>query len=108
MTENQNKHAIVFGCTGINGWALVNQLLCGYPAIGAFGKVTAISNRPFNLDDTKWPYEDGKNGLQVISGIDLLVEDIVSLQAILSERVPSVETVSHIYFAGRGSPTRYL
>lgn len=107
MPSNQNRHAIVFGCTGINGWALVNQLLSGYPAIGTFEKVTAIANRPFNLDDANWPYEDGDNRLHIISGIDLLAEDDISLQAILSEKVSSVETVSHIYFAGICSRTRY-
>jgi hypothetical protein len=100
MTPNQNRHAIVFGCTGISGWALVNQLLSGYPAIDTFEKVTAISNRPFDLDSAQWPCRDDDNCLQIVSGIDLLAEDVISLQAILSEKVSSVETVSHIYFAG--------
>ncbi|KAJ5407791.1 hypothetical protein N7509_001674 [Penicillium cosmopolitanum] len=99
MTPNQNRHAIVFGCTGISGWALVNQLLSGYPAIDTFEKVTAISNRPFDLDDAQWPCEDDDTRLQIVSGLDLLAEDDISLQRILSEKVSSVRTVSHIYFA---------
>lgn len=107
MTPNQNRHAIVFGCTGISGWALVNQLLSGYPAIDTFEKVTAISNRPFDLDDAQWPCEDDDTRLQIVSGLDLLAEDDISLQRILSEKVSSVRTVSHIYFAGIGSSTSH-
>lgn len=102
MTENQKHHAIVFGCSGINGWALVNQLLSGYPSVGTFAKVTAISNRHFDLDDAQWP-RDNNNRLQLVTGIDLLAENDLSLQRVLAKKVSSVETVSHVYFAGNNS-----
>lgn len=102
MAETQNQegghHAVVFGCSGINGWALVNQLLSGYPSTGTFAKITAVANRPFTPHDAKWP-ADGR--LNIVSGVDLLVGDDSSLTRTLTEKVPSVETVSHIYYAGK-------
>lgn len=90
---------MVFGCSGINGWALMNQLLSGYPAPGRFSKITAIANRPFDYEDAGWP-QDGKGLVQIVSGIDLLAGDDISLQKTLSEKVSSVATVTHVYYAG--------
>lgn len=106
MTVTEKHHAIVFGCSGINGWALVNQLLADYPSNGAFAKVTAIANRDFNLKDAQWP-QDYENRLQLVSGVDLLAEDDHSLQRLLSEKVSSIETVSHVYYAGNIALTAY-
>lgn len=107
MTIIQKRHAIVFGCSGINGWALVNQLLSGYPSNGAFEKVTAVANRKFMLKDAQWPHVYG-NRLQLVSGVDLLVEDDDSLQKVLSEKLSSIETVSHVYYAGKVASTTYV
>ncbi|KAJ5668720.1 hypothetical protein N7462_009790 [Penicillium macrosclerotiorum] len=90
------QHAVVFGCSGINGWALVNQLLSGYPSPDSFSRITAVANRPFTSDEAKWPRDDR---LQIVSGIDLLGGDDSSLQKTLAQKVPSVETVSHVYYA---------
>ncbi|PYI08052.1 hypothetical protein BO78DRAFT_442279 [Aspergillus sclerotiicarbonarius CBS 121057] len=89
-------HAIVFGCSGINGWALVNQLLSDYPAPGTFSKVTAVANRAFTPDEAQWPTDDR---LQIVSGVDLLVGDDAVLGKTLAEKIPSVETISHVYYA---------
>lgn len=91
---------MVFGCSGINGWALVNQLLSGYPATGTFTKVTAIANRPFKPQDAGWPRQT-EDRLQIVSGINLLAADDLSLKQTLVEKVSSVETISHIYYAGK-------
>ena len=99
MGSIQDYHAIVFGCSGINGWAVVNQLLSGYPSSGTFSRVTAICNRKFHLDDARWPY-NSDNRLQVISGVDLLVEDDESLEKLLAEQISSVKTITHVYYAG--------
>ncbi|RAL02178.1 SDR family oxidoreductase [Aspergillus ibericus CBS 121593] len=89
-------HAIVFGCSGINGWALVNQLLSDYPAPGTFSKVTAVANRAFTPDEAQWPTDDR---LQIVSGVDLLVSDDAVLGKTLAEKIPSAETISHVYYA---------
>ncbi|KAJ5543896.1 hypothetical protein N7494_005175 [Penicillium frequentans] len=100
MTENfqdqASNHAVVFGCSGINGWALVNQLLSGYPSPNTFSKITAVANRLFTYEEAKWPRDDR---LQIISGVDLLGGDDTTLQKILSQKVLSVETISHVYYA---------
>lgn len=98
--EGSGHHAVVFGCSGINGWALVNQLLSGYPSAGAFSKITAIANRPFTAHEARWPADDR---LQIVTGIDLLAGDDALLSKTLSEKIPSVETVSHIYYAGKNA-----
>ena len=41
-----DNHALVFGASGISGWAIVNQILSDYPAKGVFSAVTALTNRP--------------------------------------------------------------
>lgn len=91
------NHAVVFGCSGINGWALVNQLLSGYPSPNTFSKITAVANRPFTSEEAKWPRDDR---LHIVSGIDLLGGNDSTLQKTLSQKVPSVETISHVYYAG--------
>lgn len=97
-TVPQNgHHAVVFGCSGINGWALVNQLLSGYPSPDSFSRVTAIANRPFTAAEARWPQDDR---LQIITGIDLLGQDDASFVKALTEKVQSIETVSHVYYAG--------
>ncbi|KAJ6002418.1 hypothetical protein N7451_004965 [Penicillium sp. IBT 35674x] len=103
-TVPQNgHHAVVFGCSGINGWALVNQLLSGYPSPDSFSRVTAIANRPFTAAEARWPEDDR---LQIITGIDLLGQDDASLVKALTEKVQSIETVSHVYYAAyRASDT---
>ncbi|GKZ56302.1 hypothetical protein AnigIFM49718_001547 [Aspergillus niger] len=93
---SQGHHAIVFGCSGINGWALVNQLLNNYPAPGTFSRVTAVANRAFTAEEAQWPTDDR---LQIVSGVDLLVGDDAALEKTLAEKISSVETISHVYYA---------
>ena len=91
------NHALVFGATGIQGWAVVNQILNGYPAENAFDKVTALTNRPIT-EEMLWP-ESKK--LQVVSGINLLTEKgLEGLEKEMKERIPGVDTVTHMFFFG--------
>ncbi|KUL86271.1 hypothetical protein ZTR_08338 [Talaromyces verruculosus] len=71
MAEHSN-HAIVYGASGLIGWAIVNQLLNSYPHAGAFSKVTAVTNRPMNLSETFWPEASQGPGLELVSGIDIV------------------------------------
>lgn len=87
----------MFGCSGINGWALVNQLLTDYPAPGTFSRVTAVANRAFTAGDAQWPTDDR---LQIVSGVDLLAGDDAALKKTLAEKISSVDTISHVYYAG--------
>lgn len=94
------NHALVFGATGIQGWAVVNQILEGYPSADAFEKVTALTNRPIT-EKMLWP-ESKK--LQVVSGINLLTDKGQEvLEKEMKGKVPSVGTVTHMFFFGRVS-----
>jgi nucleoside-diphosphate-sugar epimerase len=88
-------HALVFGASGITGWAIVNAILNGYPSESAFTKVTALTNRPLPTDVAQWPKS---SKLQVVSGLDLLAGDQSTLEATVKERVSGIETVSHVFF----------
>lgn len=98
--DNEN-HAIVYGASGIIGWALVNQLLSCYPTAGSFSKITAVTNRPLDLSKSHWP-EPGANGpeLQLVSGVDLRSGDGTTLAESLRARVNNIQSVTHIYYLG--------
>lgn len=88
-------HALIFGASGINGWAVVNQMLLGYPDQSTFSKVTALTNRPLSLEVSQWPSSDKLN---IVSGLDLLKGDQSELEQTLKAKVGNIETVSHVYF----------
>ena len=91
------NHALVFGATGIQGWAVVNQILNGYPSEDAFDKVTALTNRPIT-EKMLWP-ESKK--LQVVSGINLLTDKGQNgLVKEMEEKIPDVKSVTHMFFFG--------
>ncbi|KAJ5649390.1 uncharacterized protein N7484_003113 [Penicillium longicatenatum] len=94
-----SNHAIVFGASGLIGWALVNQLLSAYPDAGTFSKVTAITNRPITLSESHWPTSaPDRPDLQLVSGIDLRHGDGATLAETLKHAVREVESVTHIYY----------
>ena len=91
------NHALVFGSTGIQGWAVVNQILNDYPSRDAFDKVTALSNRPLT-ENMLWP-ESPK--LQTVSGINLLTEEgEEGLEKEMRDKIPEVDSVTHMFFFG--------
>ncbi|RAL06951.1 uncharacterized protein BO97DRAFT_409335 [Aspergillus homomorphus CBS 101889] len=88
-----DRHAIIYGASGLIGWAVVNQLLSSYPERGTFKKVTAVTNRPLNLAETHWPTgQPGQPELQLISGVDLRSAHE------LEHQIPDIETVTHVYY----------
>ena len=96
------NHALVFGATGVLGWAIVNELLNGYPSPDSFEKVTTLSNRPIT-ENALWP-ESKK--LQVVSGIDLLTENgQEELERDMKKRISGMESVSHVFCCGNDGPT---
>lgn len=87
-------HAIVFGASGVTGWGTANALLNDYPTKDAFDRITTLTNRPLSAQDALWPASEK---LTVVSGLDLMA-DQAELEKSMCERVPSVETVSHVFF----------
>lgn len=91
---DSDRHALVLGASGIIGWACVNALVSGYPSEDAFREVTALTNRPLDLDTNLWPTS---SKLQLTSGIDLLEGDQQQLEKTLQERA-NIASVTHVYF----------
>ncbi|KAI9766950.1 MAG: hypothetical protein M1835_007119 [Candelina submexicana] len=94
-SRNQGKHAIVFGASGISGWAFVNELLHDYPEPGVWSRVTALTNRPLTREEAMWPADDR---LQIVSGINVLEHKQADINAALQREVKEVNTVTHIYY----------
>lgn len=96
-----SNHAIIFGASGLIGWALVDQLLGSYPDVGTFAKVTAVTNRPLTLSESHWPEPDShRPDFQLVSGIDLRHCNGATLADALKQAVKDVESVTHIYYLG--------
>lgn len=99
--SNSFNHAIVYGASGIIGWAIVDQLLRSYLDAGTFEKVTAVTNRPLDLTETQWPQSSPESpGLQLVSGVDLRSGDGAALADSLTKAVEDIETVTHIFYLG--------
>ncbi|OQV06581.1 hypothetical protein CLAIMM_11128 isoform 1 [Cladophialophora immunda] len=91
-TMSTNFHALVFGASGISGWALVKEAL-SYPSPTTFSQVTALSNRPLSISDAQWPNDPR---LHLASGIDLTATVDTVVEA-LKEKVSNVATVTHVF-----------
>lgn len=95
LNMTTQNHALVYGASGITGWAIVNQILNGFPSADTFAKVTALTNRPLPAEVAQWPQSEK---LQVVSGLNLLDGDQTDLEKTLKERVKDVDKVTHVYF----------
>lgn len=89
--------ALVFGATGISGWAFVNEILNQYPSQGTWDKVHALANRPISRETLLWP-DDAR--LNLVSGIDLLGSTQEELEAGLKDMIPGIEKVTHVFYLG--------
>lgn len=96
------KHALVFGASGVSGWAVIDQLLKGYPTDERWDKVTALTNRPLSLEVSIWPKKDS---LQIVSSINLLEGSAEDLMSVMKKRIPDVDNVTHIFYYGQCEDT---
>lgn len=97
MPDSQN-HALVFGATGLIGWAVVDQLLSGYPTSTTFASVTGVSNRPVDASRTFWSGElETRPELQLVSGVDLKSGNVLGQ---LREKVAGIEKTTHVFYFG--------
>ncbi|KAI0317103.1 hypothetical protein OF83DRAFT_178312 [Amylostereum chailletii] len=86
--------ALVFGSSGVSGWATTRELL-RYPTPTTFSRVIALSNRPLSkeamlLDDPR---------LQLVSGVDLTQSVEIVVKA-MQEKIADVDKVTHVFFYG--------
>ncbi|KAL2867425.1 uncharacterized protein BJX67DRAFT_372039 [Aspergillus lucknowensis] len=93
---SQDTHAIVFGAAGLLGWAVVNQLLSGYPSSKPFSRVTAVLNRPVSREELYWP--SGSVSLHIVSGINLLQGTGNDLAKQLKEKVIGADGITHVFY----------
>lgn len=94
-------HALVFGASGILGWAIVNEILNNYPEKGTYSKVTALTNRPLTREEALWPTPGGdRPELSIVSGIDLTQGTMEDVKDRLKDRVPDVDTVTQVHYFG--------
>lgn len=101
LGDKSPRHALVYGASGLSGWATVDQLLSNYPTTGTFSKVTALVNRPLSFQDSFWPEATPDSPeLQLVSGANLLSGSVKEFAAWLRKHVKGVESVTHIYYFG--------
>lgn len=98
MAQN---HAVVIGASGLIGWGVVDELLSQDSiASGAFGRVTAIVNRPINRDNTFWPDEHpSQPKLLMVDGVNLMDEE-EKVIAMLRDKIPDAQTITHVFYFG--------
>ncbi|RDA85264.1 hypothetical protein CP532_2322 [Ophiocordyceps camponoti-leonardi (nom. inval.)] len=89
------KHALVFGATGLLGWGVLEQLLSGYPGAETFATVTAVLRRRTTAGELGLDPVSEK--LRLVDGVDLLAGDV---GGVLRERVHGVERTTHVFYFG--------
>ena len=88
------KSALVFGASGITGWAIANTALT-YPSKDTFSRVIALRKRPLSRKDSKFP-EDSCLVLQ--SGVDLSGDEASIVESL--KLIEGISKVTHVYFTG--------
>jgi nucleoside-diphosphate-sugar epimerase len=91
-----SKSALIFGASGVTGWAFVNEILNDYPKKEIWGKVHALTNRPLSQKDSMWPNDER---LDIVSGIDLLKGSQQDLEDAL-RNIEGIDKVTHVYYLG--------
>lgn len=88
-------HALILGASGISGWSLLNQTRV-YPSRTAFTRITGTTNRPTTVESLRIPSDDR---IQIASGIDL-TKTVDEVATTLQEKIPDVNTITHVFFTG--------
>lgn len=88
--------ALVFGASGISGWAVMQNLLT-YPSPTTFRRIIGLTNRPLSKAEADFPEDDGR--LELYSGIDLR-QDSDGVRTQLAGTIPRLEEVTHVYYCG--------
>ncbi|KAK5171212.1 uncharacterized protein LTR77_004356 [Saxophila tyrrhenica] len=91
--SSTGNHLLVFGASGVSGWACVNEAL-SYPTKSTFEKVTGLTNRPLSLEDSNLPKD---SRLQLVSGVDLTAS-VDNVVASMKQKISGIDTVTHVIF----------
>lgn len=95
MGPSENNVALVFGASGISGWAVTKNLL-SYPTSTTFSRVIGLTHRPMGLNDSQLPPDDR---LELYHGINLRESREAMIEK-MKATVPDVEEVTHVYYLG--------
>jgi hypothetical protein len=85
--------ALVFGASGITGWAITNSAL-SYPTSSTFRRVVGLTSRPLSMEDSGFPRDPR---LRLYSGLDLS-QDAFSIAKYLKS-TENINDITHVYFA---------
>ncbi|KAJ5279022.1 hypothetical protein N7478_004394 [Penicillium angulare] len=101
MTESKNV-ALVFGASGISGWA-VTKCSLSYPTPTTFDRVIGLTNRPLSLEKSGLPQDPR---LELHSGINLRgsLDEVLSQ---LEDEISNLEEVTHVYYLAYSNATAY-
>jgi nucleoside-diphosphate-sugar epimerase len=91
-STHKGNHALVFGASGVTGWAIMNNAV-NYPTPATFERVIGLTNRPLSISDAYLPRD---SRLELYSGADL--SNKASVMSKLQE-IPDIGKVTHVYFA---------
>ncbi|KAM0511408.1 hypothetical protein ACHAPE_009923 [Trichoderma viride] len=93
-----NRTALVFGASGITGWAILREAL-NYPTTSTFHKVIGLTNRPLDRSKSFLPEDDR---LVIVPGVDLTtaVDDVAAKLA----SIDGIEDVTDVFFAAYVQP----
>jgi nucleoside-diphosphate-sugar epimerase len=103
-STDQNRRTLVFGASGITGWAIMNNAV-SYPSPNTFERIIGLTNRPLSIADSCLPQDPR---IELHSGIDLSKKDTL-IQRL--QQVREIERITHVYFAaytGHGSDYQEL
>lgn len=93
-----DKVALVFGASGISGWAVTRSLL-EYPTPSTFSRVIGLTHRPQTREELGLP-DDPR--LEVYSGVNLRA-DLEEVMNQMHETVRQLDQVTHVYYLGKAS-----
>ena len=94
QTPKAGLQALVFGASGITGWAITNSAL-SYPTPTAFSRIIGLTSRPLSQEASGFPSD---SRLQLYSGLDLS-QDAATIEKYL-KNIENVDQITHVYFAG--------
>ena len=92
-------HALVFGTSGLAGWAVVGQLLYNCPAEGTFSKVKVLVDSLLDVSESYWPSHSSV-AFDLISHANLMEGTVEDFIALLKRKVEDIANVTHVYDFG--------
>ncbi len=86
---------MVFGASGITGWAIVKEALL-YPSSETFDRIIGLTYHPLTKEEAFLPNDPRINlvgGLDLTAGVDVIEEEL--------KQIEGIDGVTHVYFAGK-------